>query len=514
MIDAELSRGARFSSPALEARVASSMFIALTVRQTHRRDIQDWIERAFACSKDDPDPNLRLFVGLFAALTLMWTGLFERAAGLIEAMRRAAAGPGVSAFSRVTLKDIQTMFYMLHSEAGPCLEAMHEGLDIARATGVHTWSFQTLVYGYGGALAEQDLAAAARVRKELDAAAAGASRFNLVCFHYYASWDAMLRKDLMSALREARTALRLAVEVGCTYFEALCRLALARVLADCNDEKKCVAQLRQMRDIVSAIDNRHLEYGCLTMFAGIALEHGRPRAGLNALRRAFALGREYGYTHFQWWLPEDMGRLCAHAIGAGIEPDYARDLVRRRGLMPPSAALAPPDWPWAYRVATLGGFRLLRRGEPLAATGKAQRRPLELLKVLVAYGAEGVAEERIADAIWPRIPGDSAHRSFTSTLHRLRKLLGEDRALVLHEGKLSLDRRYVWTDAWAFEAQADALEAALRSGGEAVAPAAERPPESVGQRRAERPRAAAGSASPNLTKSLSDFELWRSAAAR
>ena len=270
----------------------------------------------------------------------------------------------------------------------------------------------------------------------------------------------MLRKDLMGALREARTALRLAVEVGCPYFEALCRLALARVLADCNDERKCAAQLRQMRDIVGAIDNRHLEYACLTVFAGIALEHGRPRSGLNALRRAFALGREYGYTHFQWWLPQDMGRLCAHAIGAGIEPDYARDLVRRRRLMPGGEAPAPDDWPWAFRVATLGGFRLLRQGEPLAASGKAQRRPLELLKVLIAYGGEGVAEERIADAVWPRIPGDSAHRSFTSTLHRLRKLLGEDKALVLHEGKLSFDRRYVWTDVWEFEARAEALEAA------------------------------------------------------
>jgi SAM-dependent methyltransferase len=474
VLDAELSAGARFQSAGIEARVASSMFIALTVRQPQRRDIQQWIDRAFACSRDDPDPNLRLFVGLFAALTLMWTGLFEKAAGLIEVMRRAAAGPGVSAFSLVTLKDIETMYHMLRCERGPCLEAMREGLELARSTGVQTWKFQTLVYGYGGALAGLDLAAAARVRKELEDEAGDASRFNLVCFHYYASWDAMLRKDLMRALEEARTALRHAVEVGCPYFEALCRLALARVLADCNDERKCAAQLRQMREIVSAIDNRHLEFTCLSAFAAIALEHDRERSGLNALRRAFALGREYGYTHFQWWLPEDMGRLCAYAIGAGIEPDYARDLVRRRGLTPGGAAPAPENWPWAFRVTTLGGFRLLRHGEPLAATGKAQRRPLELLKVLVAYGGEGVAEERIADAIWPRIPGDSAHRSFTSTLHRLRKLLGEDKALVLHEGKLSFDRRYVWTDAWAFEAQADALEAALRAGGAEVAAAAER----------------------------------------
>jgi LuxR family maltose regulon positive regulatory protein len=450
-----------FASKAVEARVACSMLIAFTVRQPQRHDMRQWMERAFACSQDDPDPNLRMYVGLFAAHAYAWTGLYEKAHGIIEAMRRVAEGAGVSPFSQITLKHIETLYYMLAAEREPCLKAMREGLQLARATGVHTWTFQTLVYGYGGALGDQDLVSAARVRKELEAQAASAPRFSLACFRHFAAWEAMLSKDLMRALQEERTALRMAVEVGCPYFEALCRMGLARILADCGDERKCVAQLQQVRAIVEAIDNRHLEYSCLTLFAGIALEHGRERAGLNALRRAFALGREYGYSHFQWWLPADVAKVCVRALEADIEVEYARDLVRRRRLSPAGAAPAPGGWPWAFRVSTLGSFALLRHGEPMAASGKAQRRPLELLKVLISLGGEGVGEELITDAIWPRIPGDSAHRSFTSALHRLRKLLGEDKALVLHEGKLSLDRRYVWTDVWAFEAQASELEGAL-----------------------------------------------------
>jgi DNA-binding SARP family transcriptional activator len=110
----------------------------------------------------------------------------------------------------------------------------------------------------------------------------------------------------------------------------------------------------------------------------------------------------------------------------------------------------------------LGQFRLLRNGEPLTFAGKAQRRPLELLKVLIANGGREVSEERITEALWPRIDGDSAHRSFTTTLHRLRKLLGEDRALPLSEGKLSLDGRYVWTDTWALEQVIARIEQMLR----------------------------------------------------
>ena len=243
----------------------------------------------------------------------------------------------------------------------------------------------------------------------------------------------------------------------------LCRLALAEILADCGDERKCIVHLQTLRGIARGIDNRHLEFTCLVGFAQIALAHGRSRTGMTALRRGLELGREYGYAHFLGWRPGAVGRVLAHALEAGIEPEYAKSLVKRRALVPDQPPLGVDAWPWAYRVQTFGGFRLLRHDEPLVgaagkAAGKAKKRPLELLKLLVAYGGDQVSESRVTDALWPRIDGDSAHRSFTSTLHRLRKLLGEDRAVTLHEGRVSLDRRYFWLDTWAFEQLAADLE--------------------------------------------------------
>jgi DNA-binding SARP family transcriptional activator len=162
------------------------------------------------------------------------------------------------------------------------------------------------------------------------------------------------------------------------------------------------------------------------------------------------------------WRPDMLARLCSYALEAGIEPEYVAALIRTRRLALDASRLAVADWPWPFRVHTLGQFRLLRNGEPLTFTGKAQRRPLELLKVLIANGGREVSEERITEALWPRIDGDSAHRSFTTTLHRLRKLLGEDRAVQLSEGKLSLDGRYVWTDTWALEQVITRIEQMLR----------------------------------------------------
>jgi ATP/maltotriose-dependent transcriptional regulator MalT/DNA-binding SARP family transcriptional activator len=459
VLDEAARNGARFPSPAVEARVACNMVVSLTLRQPQRQDIGEWVERALTSVRSAQDANLQMFVGVLCALTLMWTGLYGRARQLLDATQRISAAPGVSPFSLITMKNVDTMYHMLTAQYEPGMRSMREGLDIARATGVHTWTFQLLVYGYGAALGAGDLETAAELAKALELDAAGAGRMNLCFRHHYQAWEAMLRKDLTRALQQEKTALRMAVDVGCPYFEALCRLALAQVLLECGDERKCIAQLQRVRSIVRTIPNQHLEYTCLLCFADMALSHGRIRSGLKALRLGLEIGREYGYHHFLWWSPAAISRVCARALDEGIEVEYVRTLIKQRNLVPGGATVGA-TWPWRFRVYTLGNFRLLRHDEPLGGSGKAQRRPLELLKLLIAHGGTQVSESRVTDALWPRIDGDSAHRSFTSALHRLRKLLGEDKAVVLHEGKLTLDRRYFWVDAWAFDALAAELEAA------------------------------------------------------
>jgi ATP/maltotriose-dependent transcriptional regulator MalT len=462
VLDEAEARGARAPAPEAEARLACGMFIALTLRQPHRRDIKQWIERALAAAAGVPDVNVKMFVGLLAALTLCWTGLYARAAQLIDAMRRLSEAPGVTPFSLSTLKYLEAMHAMLTADTAAGRRAVREGLEIAQKTGVQTWRFQLLLYGYGGALGAGDLAGAAELARRLEAEP-GPGRFNLCMYYLFQAWEAMLRKDLMAALQAGKGALRTAIEVGCPLFEVLCRLSLAEILAECGDERKCIAHLQAMRDIARRIDNAHLEFTCLLWFAQIALAHNRQRPGMNALRRALQLGRQYGYAHFLGWRPAAVARALAAALAAGVEPDYAKSLIKRRRLVPEEARPSE-DWPWTFRVQTFGGFRLQGRDEPVAS-GKAQRRPLELLKALIAYGGTQVSEGRITDALWARVDGDSAHRSFTSALHRLRKLLGEDRAVLLHEGRLSLDPRYFWVDAWEFEELAAQVEAAADPAG-------------------------------------------------
>jgi DNA-binding SARP family transcriptional activator len=148
---------------------------------------------------------------------------------------------------------------------------------------------------------------------------------------------------------------------------------------------------------------------------------------------------------------DDLAALCATALEAGIEPDYVRALIRCRRLLPVAKAVDVEAWPWPVKIFCLGRFSLVCDGKPVTFTGKAQRRPLELLRVLIALGGRDVAQARVAAILGPEADGDAAAAAFDTTLNRLRKLLGRADAVTLSADKLAVNPRVCWVDAWAFE---------------------------------------------------------------
>jgi len=103
------------------------------------------------------------------------------------------------------------------------------------------------------------------------------------------------------------------------------------------------------------------------------------------------------------------------------------------------------------QVYTLGRFSLVRDGVTLRYSRKAPSKPLLLLKVLIASGGRQVGAMNIASLLWPDKDGDLVQQSFETTLHRLRKYLGDDGYLLLQDSRLTLNSAMVWVDAWDFE---------------------------------------------------------------
>jgi DNA-binding SARP family transcriptional activator len=142
--------------------------------------------------------------------------------------------------------------------------------------------------------------------------------------------------------------------------------------------------------------------------------------------------------------------VLVRALERQIDAPYVQRLIREFDIAPPTPA--PEAWPWPVRIFALGSFRVEIDGRPLAFGHKAPRKPIALLKAIVALGGRNVPEYRLRDALWPGEEGGAAHEAFAVSLHRLRKLLARNEAILLQEGRVSLDPAQCWVDALAAEA--------------------------------------------------------------
>lgn len=135
-------------------------------------------------------------------------------------------------------------------------------------------------------------------------------------------------------------------------------------------------------------------------------------------------------------------------------------------LMPESYLASTVDLPgmvaepalssWPVKIFTLGCFLVELQKKPPVPEG-AGGKPMELLKLLISLGRNGLAEERILDALWPDAEPGSGEKTFHITLHRLRNIVG-GAVLQLKDKKLRLEHSLCWVDAWYFEDLMDRID--------------------------------------------------------
>jgi DNA-binding SARP family transcriptional activator len=247
---------------------------------------------------------------------------------------------------------------------------------------------------------------------------------------------------------------------------------MALVMHESGSRDVAAEHLATARRLAAAFSNRVFEALCDIAEAEFALAGSdEPRAAA-ALRRGFGTAKQHGYTMFTSWRPRVMSRLCALALAQRIETEYVRSLIRAHGLESPEDAVALDAWPFPVKIFALGQFTVWVDGRRLEFTTKAQKKPLELLKAVIALGGNQVREERVVDLLWP--DSEAAEQALKSAVHRLRKLIGEA-TIERGEGRLTLRRSHCWIDAFALEQALTALEdAAQRQDAAGAAAASER----------------------------------------
>ncbi len=254
-------------------------------------------------------------------------------------------------------------------------------------------------------------------------------------------------------------ALEIAVQMaatGMTWIKLANRTMGAYALAECGEYetvRQWVADLRAMMD--GTCFTRY-ERDVLWIEADLALHENKAEVAQDCMRRALQLTVAADIPMLCAQNSQVFTRLLSFACWEGIETDTARSLGVRYRI---SLDIADGNThPWPIRVVTLGRFELKKDGRALAFKGKTQQRPLGLLKLLVAQGGRGVPISVIAEGLWPDSEGDLAANALKVTLHRLRKLLGDESAITVQHSALFLDRQFCWTDVQSFEEQVERAE--------------------------------------------------------
>jgi len=453
-----LDPGPDFLTTADALRIRGALLIALLFRQPENPRLAEAasvVESLLAAPDVLTVPvNDRVNAASILFNYLNWKTKGNSADALIQRVEPWLAEPEVTAVNRVWWQVHRAFNEQIRGHYARSQKIMKDTEAFAAAHGLK-WVQVEIYHAEVTALVSAgDVDAATAALAKLRAVLNPTRRMDLAYFHYQEAGVLMLQGRVRDAARAAAEAVATGRASGLPAMQIphfLVRQAIC--LVHLRETAEALALYDEAIALATGSDSRNFEFQATLLRGHGQLADGDRAGALALVRELLPRARDSGYTGFLR-LPNDvLAPLFALALEHDVEGDYLRALIRKRRLPPPG-----PDvrgWPWPLAVRTLGEFALVRHGEPLVSKGKAQKKPLELMKALVAHGGRNVDAAMLTALVWPDAEGDDAKTSFDSNLYRLRKLVDIDGALQLAEGKLSLNPDLVWLDTWAFEQALD-----------------------------------------------------------
>lgn len=459
-----------FPTPEVEARVTVAMFVALVYYQPWHADIELWAQRVQAIVAAVPDPNTRILIGAHLyTYRLLSLGELAEADTVLHSLR-PPRGAALSPTAEILWYTCVANGCWMTNRPEQGLAAIASARRVLDRHGISLWGFFLTATAAAIHLSRGDSRAAEADMAHLETHLTPQRRLDVLQYRTLEAWATLARGDHIAALAMGRELVRVTADHPgpLTSFLADVTMAQALVLAGEAQQAAVLAcrgleSGRRMRSSVA-------QYFALCCMALACLDSGRRNEGLDHLRDAFGLGRVKGYAGLMYFLLDSrmLARLCTHALDAAIETDYARAIIRERGLLPPAEAVSSEAWPWPLKIYSLRGFAVVNNDKRAAIHARVQQKPIELLKALIAHGGRDVPNVRLAQALWPEADGDRAQRSLITNLHRLRRLLGGGQSLMVRDGTVSLNPDCCWVDAWACERLLEETDAAQLQRGVAL----------------------------------------------
>lgn len=455
-LDQLTQQGLACPSPETELHIYSMLHIALAYIEPGHPRLPHIAERVLSLVSRGLDVNQTVVAAGMLLTYFDWFAL-DKARLLVRYVQPLLRSRELTAFNHVWWLMAEVHHYGCAFDFAQCrkLVAQIEALSDQHALRLSEASVLTL-----RAAGIEARGPHARIEEELAKALRSlnpARRQEDINLRTFAADIYLERGDIAAGLANSNRALQVSRDTGLKVSEMQLLGFIAIALGQSGRTEQALHAARAARLVIGGTQPPKLELHHLLIEAYAELCSNNQDAARSLLQRAFAIAREHGYLEGYQRNTQVMARLCAEALNAGIEVSYVNNVIRSQRLVP-SAEIDCAAWPWPVRIYVLGRFEVQLEGEPLAFTGKAPKKPLELLKALIAKGPGAVEQTLIAQNLWADSEGDAAESAVRMALHRLRKLLGSDESILVQESKLQINPALCWVDAWAFEKACRALE--------------------------------------------------------
>jgi LuxR family transcriptional regulator, maltose regulon positive regulatory protein len=434
--------------PSIEARVRASRLMALGFLGPGSPASQRAADEALALSPDPSQVADAITSCALAAMVYLNAGRLEDADSAQRTAHALALTAPHDPLAQLTFLHQQAWSSLsLHlADGAAVVRAAEEGVALAKRSGIFAWRGNIAGMGCLGAVTLGDLPTAWKLLADMEEALnTRTSNYLRANFLYTRSWCWMAASEPERALADLRAAEVPVRAAGFDLGAAAVYLAEMIVLASLGRFEEVEAPRRALAGVLEIYNPPIVESTTEVVEAFVELlAHGpsvaRPRLA-RALARAHELRVGLIVATGQFW-----ATLVGAALELGIEPAYVAALVRRYRIDLPADDTGPV-WPWPLVARTLGTFSL--GGSEHRSKGTPSLGPLRLFKALVAAGGGPVRRERLVAELWPGTRGTSDRAIFDTTLHRLRRALGDESLVRFENGEVSLDRSRIWCDAWA-----------------------------------------------------------------
>lgn len=448
-----------------ELRAQSALLVALTYRMPEHPGIDRCVERVRALLRTGVNINIRVSAATHLCLYGTFTGHLEESRRATATLLPLLEDADVTIFRKTFAWTVVTWFCASSGEHALGRQAVEANEAIARNEGIHVAERFACILGFWLAMDRRDSADAADRIARFERIMIAEHPYEAASLANMQAWYGLFTNQPAIMLRHGPEAFRLYDDAGSIPHILGGLNGLVWACTEIGDDAGAKRWTDEHRRWSCRRNMEAYSHWVLDASAAIAALRRRDEpVAVENLRRLFAQdrGRFDGYGHSLSWARVWASTLAAAALQRGIETTHATNFIREYDLPPPS-----PDveaWPWPVRIRALGALAIEVDGAPLVFAARVPRKPLALLRLLLAGDPDGVRDTVMMDTLWPDDDGDAARDAYRVALHRLRRLLGHADAIRSIDGRIVIDTRVCHVDVFALRARLDRgdLDTALR----------------------------------------------------